>query len=126
MSSKRPKLPIAKGKLKLSLADTTKSKTENPASPYKQLQSTIIAPQQAPANTPNHTTEVADHPLIVDARKGPLEATQVQSTHHHTIVSPKNFEFHLLQHYRISNLQEDTQAATTLLCHKRHTSQLDP
>lgn len=126
MSSKRPKLPIAKEKPKLSLVDTMKLKTEKLARLYKQLQPTIIALRQAPENTPDHITAVAHHPLTIDAQKGLLEASQAQSTNHHTTVFRKNFALHILQRSRTRNLQEDTPVMTTLLCHEPHTSHPDP
>lgn len=123
MSSKRPKLLIAKEKLKLSLADTTKPKTEKPARLYKQLQSTRIALQQAPESIPDHITAVADLQTI-DIQKSPPEASQ--SAHHHTTTSRQNFAPHVLQHPRTRSLQEDTPVGTTLLCHEPHTSHPDP
>ena len=126
MYSKRPKLPIAKEKLKLSLADAMKLRIENPAKLYKQLWTTIFALQLARENTPDPITAIADTPLIFDAQKGPLEASQTQSPHRHATVSRKSLAHHILQHSRIRSLQEDIPAGTKRLRHEGHASRPDP
>ena len=73
MFSRRPKLPIAKGRKKSSLADNMRLRIERPVKLYKQPRSTIIALQQAPENTPDHTIAVAHHPLTFDLQKRALE-----------------------------------------------------
>ena len=129
MFSRRPKLPIAKGKKKSSLADTMRLRIERPVKLYEQPRSTIIALQQAPENTPDHTIAVAHHPLTFDLQKCALEESQIQTTHHQTIVLRKSFTLHGLhglQRGRTKSSKEDTPVRTTFLCNEPHTSRLDP
>ena len=126
MSSKKLKLPIAKEKLRLSLADTTKLKTKKPARVYKQLQSTKIALQLTPENTPNHITAIADRPPATNALKGSTEASQAQYTHHRATVSRKKLDLQILQLSRDRSLREDTPVRTIPLYHEPHTFHPDP
>lgn len=125
MSSKRQKQPIVREKLKSPLAENTTSKTEKLKRLYKKLQSTIIAVQQAPENSPDDITVVADHPLTIIAQKGPPEAGQAPYIYRHTAASRKNFALHILQRSLARSLQEDTPVGMTL-CHDPLTSHLDP
>ena len=126
MSSKKLKLPIVKEKLRLSLADTTKLKTGKPARVYKQLQSTKIALQLTPDNTPNHVTASADHPPATNALKGYTEASQAQYTHHRTNGFRKRFDLQVLQLSRDRSLQEDTPVGTIPLYYEPRTFHPEP
>ena len=118
MSSKKLKRPIAKEKLRLPLADITKLKTGKPARAYKQLQSTKIALQQTPENTPNHITAIADHLPATNAMNGSTEASQARYTHHRTTGLRKKFDLHILQLSRDRSSKEDTPARTIPLYHE--------
>ena len=115
--------------MKSSLADTMKSKRTGPAGLYKQLRSTRIVLRQVPENTPDHIIAVADHPPIMCAQRRFLEAIRIQSTHHRTIVTRKNFALHALQALQRSrprDLQEDTPVWTTDVCKDPYASHLAP
>ena len=132
MFLRRPKLPIAKGRKKSSLADTMRLRIGRPVKLYKQPRPTKIALQQAPENTPDLTIAVADHSLTFDLQKRALEESQTQSPHHQMIGPPKSFtlhglhDLHVLQPGHTKSSQEDTPARATFFCNAPHTSRLDP
>ena len=126
MSSKKLKLPIAKEKLRLSLADTTKLKTGKPAKVYKQLQTTKIALQLTPENTPNRITAIADHPPATNAMNGSTEASQARYTHHRTTGPCRKFDLHVLQLSRDRSSKEDTPVRTIPLYHEPRTFHPEP
>ena len=126
MSSKKLKLPIAKEKRRLSLADTTKLKTGKPARVYKQLQSTKITLQLTPEKTPNHITAIADHPPATNALNDSTEASQARYTHHRTTGFRKKFNLHVLQISRDRSSKEDTPVRTIPLYPEPRTFHPEP